>query len=744
MTPHRTLNLPLRLSLVILVFAALLPAFTVTLYNHWQLRQQQNLEVERRVTALAELVSNELQQLASGMQQMLVAVAASPVVQSLGPECGAYLARLRNSFPSLSNVGIADANGQVKCLNEPFAPGITLADRRHFMQARDTGRFAIGTVFVGRVTGQKVIGFAQPISAAGSGQFSGVVFGSIRIESISERLASIPALGQVSLVLTDVTGQVAVSLPNEAAAQGLPQDWRELAAAQGPSTQRGESRAGGAGDVFAVMPHTVPPLGLALFVGIDPASAMEALDSVLTRSFIGYAFAFSLGIVLALLLWRYFIEQPLQRVLLVAKQVHEGNLRARTDLAPRNEITRIAHTLDRVLDNLQEQISKRDEAEQQAKAARDEALRVSAAKTDFLAAASHDLRQPLQTISLIGQLFASGRPLPDPAKPAKTLGSAVQDMGKMLDHFSDVAQLEHGRLVPLLAPSSLGLLFNTIRDEFTPLAHEAGLAFEVSPENAWVVTDAALLHRILRNLIQNAIKFTPRGGSVLVDAQHRQDGVVVVRVADTGLGIPQHQQKDVFLEFRQLGNPERDRRKGYGLGLAIVDRLCVLLKHSISLTSTPGAGSTFMVELGRALPEQPPEATDTRLTEFSLDARILVVDDDESIARATCELLSGWAACAVTAHTAEGAIDLLRHQRFDAVLSDFRLPGRSGADVLQFARENAPGTLLILISGDASDALRTLCNKEQFELLRKPVSAEQLMFALRRLRRQPQGQASQA
>lgn len=734
--------LPLRLYLVILVIAALLPALTITVYNQHSLRQEHAAEVERNASALAGLVSNELQQLTMGMKQMFVAVSAAPIAQTLGEECGPYVSRLRDAFPSLSNVGITDANGVVKCLNEPFSPGLSIADRRHFTIARETGSFAVGTVFVGRVTGRKVIGFAQPIFSAGSGAFKGVVFGSVRVDSISERLAALPALRGTRLVLTDVMGQVAVSLPNDAAAQSLPVNWRDLAAASGPITHRSESRAGAPDQIFGIVPYTMPPLGLALFLGVDPGSSMKALDSAVSRSLIGYSTAFILGIGLALLLWWYFIEKTLLRVLLVSKQVQEGNLSARTELAPRNEITQIAHTLDGVLDHLAEQIARRDGAEHQARLARDEALRVSAAKTDFLAAVSHDLRQPLQTVSLIGQLFASGRKLTDTAKLAKTLDAAVQDMGKMLDHLSDVAQLERGQLVPVLTPLPLGVLFDKIREEFAPLAEQAGVLLEVRDVDACVVTDAALLQRILHNLLQNAMKFTPKGGSVIVAAEQRANGEVSVHVADTGVGIPENQQKEVFLEFRQLGNPERDRRKGFGLGLAIVERLCALLNHSISLQSKPGVGSTFTVELGQAAPPKRPDSRDIGQHTFTLDARILVVDDDESIAQTTSELLSLWGASPVTAGNADDAIHRLQQEHFDAVLSDFRLPGRSGVDVLQFAREKMPGTLRILISGDVSESLIALCNEKHMKLLRKPVSAEELMIALRPLRRQPRLQVN--
>jgi hypothetical protein len=188
-------NPPLRISLMLLVVAALLPTFGVNVYNDWHLRQVRQIEVERQALSLAELVSNELQQTAIGMAQMLTAVANAPVVQFSGAECGGYLARIKDSFPFISNLGVTDAKGEVQCLDTHFPGPLSISDRAHFVLARDTGAFAIGRVFVGRVTGNKVLGFAQPIVNADSRQFSGVVFGSIRLDLLRKDCPPCPHCG---------------------------------------------------------------------------------------------------------------------------------------------------------------------------------------------------------------------------------------------------------------------------------------------------------------------------------------------------------------------------------------------------------------------------------------------------------------------------------------------------------------------------------------------------------------------
>lgn len=724
-------NPPLRISLMLLVVAALLPTFGVNVYNDWQLRQERQLEVERQARSLAELVSNELQQTAIGMAQMLTAVANAPVVQFSGAECGGYLARIADAFPFISSIGITDAKGGVTCLDTHFSRPLSISDRAHFIMARDTGRFSIGRVFVGRVTGHKVIGFAQPIVNADSRQFSGVVFGSIRLDLLAQRLSTMPALQGARLILTDETGAIAVSLPAGNTDGTLPQGWIELAARSKGGVVRG-SASEGEHMVFAYVPHTVPPVGLALWVGVDRSKAMAALNAVQHRNVMVHGSALIVGILLALLIWRKLVERPFGQILQVTKAVRRGNLKARTGLRPDNEITQVAKALDDVLDDLAVQMSRRDAAEQQVRAARDEALRISAGKTAFLAAASHDLRQPLQTISLIGQLMKAGQPISDGTKLAGTLGRAVQDMGKMLDQLADIAQLEQGQLVADIKATQLSRILRTLRDEFTPIAEQNRVQFSVEVEDDWIWTDAAMLLRIMRNLLHNAVKFTPANGDIALRIERRVDSIAL-SVADTGIGIRKEQQDEIFLEFRQLANPERDRRKGFGLGLAIVERLCGLLQHTITVSSTPGAGSTFTVEVPRAMSEPIEESRHLPPEAMRLEGRILVVEDDESIAQTTRAVLAGRGASVEIAETGEKALALLQREAFDAVLSDHRLPGQSGAEVLAYVRANAPATIRVLITGDALEELNKLASEGEFEILRKPVTDECLVSALRPL-----------
>jgi CheY-like chemotaxis protein len=363
-------------------------------------------------------------------------------------------------------------------------------------------------------------------------------------------------------------------------------------------------------------------------------------------------------------------------------------------------------------------------------------VRISAAKTDFLASASHDLRQPLHTLALIAQVLSHPHSPGQQARSAQIVSRAVSHLGAMVETLVDVAQLDSGRISPRMQPVHLMPILSTIHNEFAALAVEKQVAFVLMRCDDWVLSDPTLLSRIVRNLVSNAIKFTPPGGRVTVRCS-RSAQALVLAVEDTGVGIPPEKQLEIFEEFRQLGNPERDRRKGIGLGLAIVDKLSRLLDHPVEVASAPGAGATFTVRMTACEPgvEALPPA---RAVSLRTEARVLVVEDDALVAEATASLLSGWGATVTVAVNAPDAIAQLERTTFDAVLCDFRLPTGSGVDVLRFARARASGTLCVLITGDAPWNIDSIAGQEGFPVLRKPVAAADFVQALAPLQSPPQ------
>lgn len=238
------------------------------------------------------------------------------------------------------------------------------------------------------------------------------------------------------------------------------------------------------------------------------------------------------------------------------------------------------------------------------KRAEEEARAASRAKSAFLAAASHDLRQPVQAILLLTSVL-SARLSGHPAEPlVANIEASLGALQQLLSALLDISRLDAGVVIPHIRPIPLYDILDRLHGEYGLPAAERGLVLRTVPSQAWIRTDPLLLERILRNLIENALRYTEHG-KILIGCRHR-GGAVRLYVMDTGIGIAREHQEAVFQEFFQVGNPERDREKGLGLGLSIVKGLCALLGHRLTLESNPGRGTSFVIELPVAAPEAVP------------------------------------------------------------------------------------------------------------------------------------------
>lgn len=352
------------------------------------------------------------------------------------------------------------------------------------------------------------------------------------------------------------------------------------------------------------------------------------------------------------------------------------------------------------------------------------------AKTRFLASASHDLRQPLHTLSMLAATLVL-RPLDERSRAIATLMAEVSEsLNGQLDGLLDISRLDAGVVRAQMRPTPLQPLLQRYFAEVEAAAREAGITARLHwrlPQDLHVQTDPALLLRVLRNLVGNALKFTPRGGRLCIDAEpgpHGEDAVL--KVADDGIGIAPAHQAQVFQEFFQVGNDERDRSRGLGLGLSIVARLAALMGIAVTLDSALGQGSCFTLRLpaaegGAAATE--PLAVAAGAAAGPLALNVLVVDDEKDVRTSTCLLLAELGCdcrSAADLAQAEAALDGFRP---DLVLADFRLGGNaSGLHVLAAARRRRPGLPVALVSGDtAPDRLRE-AEDAGVRLLHKPLS----------------------
>jgi signal transduction histidine kinase len=315
------------------------------------------------------------------------------------------------------------------------------------------------------------------------------------------------------------------------------------------------------------------------------------------RSWIGQLWSFSIGGTLARRLFPPVILIPLVLGWLLLQVVR------RKGFSPDLPLALFAATLVPVLCALVLWVARtldeidwhRRSAQAALEEAKSEAERANRAKSQFLASASHDLRQPAQSLVVLMALLAE-RVL---EQPAKNLVSAAQQsldgLKLLLDGLLDVSRLDAGLMVPQLSPVPLAPVLNRMKTEYAARAAERGLSLRVVDSRAVVLSDPVLLERMLRNLIENALRFTETGG-ILIGCR-RQNGVVRIEVLDTGIGIAPGDQRLIFEELRQLANPERSAAKGLGLGLSIVQRLSRLLDHPIAIDSEPGKGSRFAISV---------------------------------------------------------------------------------------------------------------------------------------------------
>jgi signal transduction histidine kinase/ActR/RegA family two-component response regulator len=370
----------------------------------------------------------------------------------------------------------------------------------------------------------------------------------------------------------------------------------------------------------------------------------------------------------------------------------------------------------------------------------DEAQAASRAKTRFLASASHDLRQPIHTMSLFVEAL-NLRVHDDRTRPlVKDLREAMLALSTQLDSLLDISKLDAGVVQPCRVHVDLQKMMRRLWHAYAPEATRRGLSLRlVDHEPAVALTDPSLLERILRNLIDNALKYTVEGGVELHLGSH--GGLLFIRVVDSGCGIAPADHRAVFDEFFQVGNPGRDRAQGLGLGLSIVKRLADLLDLPLTLSSMLGQGATFELRLppSATLPEEP-VAVDS---DFSVTGLcVLVIDDELSVRQGMGQLLEEIGCRPMLAASAAEALDLAAALAPDIVLADFRLAaGSDGIDAIAQLRERHGHLPAVLVTGDtAPDRLRE-AQRAGLATLHKPVTLNRLLEAIERELSAPRGRS---
>ncbi|CAH0356166.1 hybrid sensor histidine kinase/response regulator [Aquabacterium sp. CECT 9606] len=385
-----------------------------------------------------------------------------------------------------------------------------------------------------------------------------------------------------------------------------------------------------------------------------------------------------------------------------------------------------------LVERLREQTHRAFEARQMAEEALQDAEEANRAKSVFLASASHDLRQPLHALGLF--LTALGHT--DLDERQRQMWGHVEASSaaasEMLNTLLDFSKVDAGVITPQPQAFPVQSLLHKLERHFAPQANDKGLVFRVRDTDLVVWADPRLVEQVLRNLLTNAIRYTERGG-VLLGCRRRGDQAVL-EVWDTGIGIEPSQHQAIFQEFHQLGNPERDRTKGLGLGLAIVQGLAQAMGTTVALLSRPGRGSVFRMTLSLSQEGVPEEAVAPAVSAPLVGVRVLLIDDDEAVRMAMAELLTAWGCACEPAGSEAEAVRLLARFTPDVVLADFRLRDhRTGPQAIEAVRARVGRAVpAIIVTGDtAADRLRTAVGSG-ITLLHKPVGSVALQRALAR------------
>ncbi len=375
-------------------------------------------------------------------------------------------------------------------------------------------------------------------------------------------------------------------------------------------------------------------------------------------------------------------------------------------------------------------------------AAMHKAEQANIAKSRFLAAASHDLRQPLQTLTLVRGILARKireNKMDEALKLVDQLDETIDGMAGMLNTLLDINQIEAGNVRPEIVRFSIGGLLDRLRDDFAYQAAAQNVSLRVVPCSVTVNTDPNLLSQMIRNLLSNALKYT-RHGKVLLGCRRNKDRIRI-EIWDTGIGIPEAELQAIFEEYHQIDNPARERGRGLGLGLTIVRRLAVLLGHPVHVRSRIGKGSVFTIEIrlpeGVPMPSAAPSADASTGPDAGRTGMILVVEDDPEVRALLSLVLRDEGHQVMTASDGAAAMELAARGNLmpDLILADFNLPGAMNGLQLATAlrariRRDVP---VVILTGDISTTtLHDIAGLNHVQL-NKPVRPKELLAVIRRL-----------
>ena len=723
--PHARSGRLFRKYAAIFVGAVCLALVTNGAFEMWFSYQEQRALLVQIQRGEAESAASKIGQFVDEIETQMAWVTPFPWNATTFEEWRFDVVRMMRQAPAVTEVAQLDAAGREQFRISRYATDVI---ESHVDYSRDPVfvQAMANKVYYGPVY---LVEGSEPhmtIAVAGTGQDHGVIVGQVNLKFIWDVVSQIKSGNRGYAYVVDSGGRliadpdISLVLRNTDMS-GLPQ----VRAARVPQADADEPFAAvdRQGKPVLSAHATVTPLNWLVFVELPIDEAYAPLYDSIKRSAVLLLVALALALFAGLLFARRMVV-PIRALQEGAMRIGRGNLTQRIAIKTNDELEALGDEFNKMAARLQESYAtlenKVEERTRQLELA-------NLAKSRFLAAASHDLRQPLHALGLFvaqlhGQVRANER-----RRIVARIDAALSAMNELFNALLDISKLDAGVLTPSMTEFPVAKLLDRVDTTFTGAAREKGLSLQVVTSSAWVRSDFILLERIVFNLVSNAVRYTSSGG-VVVGCRNR--GVNLrIEVWDTGPGIPQDQQQNIFGEFYRLGAPGA----GLGLWLAIVDRLCWLLDHPVHLTSTVGKGSCFSVAVPRVaarpeIGEWPAPAHP--LMDASDRKLVVVIDDDPLVLEGMCGLFRSWGYHLLVAGTDDEALAGVadRDRPPDLIVSDYHLSGgKTGIEVIEGLRRTLSAEIpAFLVSGDTSPELLHQARASGYHLLHKPVDPMKL------------------
>ena len=710
----------LRSYLVVFCLVTVLPSLMFGLVNALRLSQELHHAAEDNARRFAHAAAETM---ASHLREQIMALTVLARVPLLLSSRSDFY-KVAENYHALSgyHVALSDADGnRFLSTRVPFGtPVPPRASTDSVKKAIATGRPNVSELFVGRISGRQTITIDIPVKIPDGLRIVSLSCDPMRITEPLQQM-ELPEGWLIALV--DGTGSFIYRSRDPEQWIGRKTRPELVAAIRASRDGRGHLHNRSVeGFLINNIFENVSGSTWTVLIGLPTEVLYQPLWQPLSLLTAGGILTLVLTVVLAVLMGGR-LYRAARRLTTAAEALGRGEPPQPGELL--EEFERVARELKNASDLIGAKQANLEEARAAAERAND-------AKTRFLASASHDLRQPLMAQRLLLQVATAHADTPARRKICDRMEAALAATETMLSRLMDFAALETGNVAVRREVFRLDELTRGVVEENDDIAGDQGLAIGLRTFPCWADSDPVLLGRILRNLVANAIRYTPRGG--LLVGIRRRGPRLRIEVWDTGAGIAEDKQRMIFEEFRQLDNPERNRTKGHGLGLAIVAKTAELLGHPMEMRSRWGRGSVFAVEVPAAPPPAAGEHPAPPLLPMPVaPARILVIEDDEVQATAMGTILQYLGHRVVIARDAASLLENWLEPP-DLIITDYRLPGAAtGIEVVTRLR-HACGTHLpaLIVTGDVQQTIVLEAASIGCEILHKPCSPQVLFLAIAR------------